>query len=770
MTITTLNPPLRTRLKIKLNKLKAILKNPRHDISLVITVAFIFISALCFQTSWQRIGESFRDIYTSIAHAFADVEPTVNKPSAVGLKDLGIFPKDLDLFLTKLRLYGQSLLNKTTYQYFLIWLLNIVRSISIVILSCLLPMGVVVFIAWLMLRSTNNKYNQDTKPLQIVKFIADYTYWPLKRGVSAYLSFLKDHKIYPIIWAVIWALNFNFVTIILEVIAYYYYFSASLDFVNLYMQLYKLLLDLSTLILFFPLWAWAIIFIVGFDIYRKFISLQKLKKLEEKCEEIIAELPIAVLITGTMNTGKTTFLTELAITYNKYFRDVADKKMFEITMRFPNFPWINLERCIKHGLEYHTIYNLATCKQFIRYVKKYYENPRASTAIGKRVTKLRYKFLDKKYGYIFDNFIFDYDVNRYGFTYYDNLKVETIFDVLESYAQHYFIYVISCSLMLANYSIRVDDFLRDKGNFPLWDIDFFRNDPEKIKEHTHRSHILDYDALRLGARVIEDNRFKDSIDFGIIVITEVGKERANQKTIKGEYFTADSTYENGAPVLKKGGDGKDYHVTVNPETDLLNLDIKMCRHRATVDNFPYVVFLMDEQRAASLNADNKDLADILYIAKRSDYKFITPLFAVDELIYMGTVKFMHWFHKKDRNNKGNNTLLRHSLRNVFASLIFKHYERLFNMYSVSTLTFNVQDGMESDSGHKMKYRLSKKKVHAARFATDAYGDYYYEKTKRSPVGIVDIPEYAGEQATRSEHNQTHGNFARGMDKMFPKGK
>lgn len=743
----------------------SLLKNPRHDVALAITVAFIIISALCFQNSWLRTGEGFRDIYTSLAHALADKESTVNKLSAVDLQDLGILPKDLPLFLAKLKLYGCSLLDKTTYLYFAVELGSSAKILAFTVLLAIFPLLLLLLITWIMLRLPNNDFNKDTKPLKLVKTIANFTWRPLKSQICGYALFLKEHKAYPIIWAAIWGFNFNFLTIILEVIAYYYYFVAGFDFVNLYMQFYKLLLDLSTLILFFPGWAWAVILILGFGLFRKFASLKKLKKNEKKCEEVAAELPVAVFITGTMGTGKTTFNTELAITYNKYFRDVADKKMFEMSMRFPNFPWINAENCVKFGLEHHTIYNLATCLQFIKFLRKCYEAPQDNPdnldnpEQRKRLLKireLRKRILKSRYGYDFDNFLFDYDTCKYAFTYYDNLESKNIFDILGDYVRLYFIYVISCSLMISNYSIRVDDFKKDKGNFPLWDIDFFRNDPELIDKNSRRSHIIDFDALRLGLKFVENGRFKDSIDFGVIVVTEIGKERANQKTIKGEYFSYERTDKDGNKV------------TVTPDSDLMNLDIKECRHRATVDNFPFVVWLLDDNRAASLNADNKELCDLLYIVKASDYKFITPYFALDELIYNAASKLMQKFHDKDRFYKGNNTLFRHTLRNFFSRFVFKPYEKNFNMYSVSTLEFNVQDGKESDDGHKLKYRMSKKKIHSARFATDCYGDYYYEKTKRSHAGIVDISEYKGKQATREEMNSTHGYFPRGMDMMFPK--
>ena len=56
-----------------------------------------------------------------------------------------------------------------------------------------------------------------------------------------------------------------------------------------------------------------------------------------------------------------------------------------------------------------------------------------------------------------------FDGGRYGFTYDTGLKVEELFDVLETYAKLYFIYVIESSLLVSNYSIREDFVLYDKA-------------------------------------------------------------------------------------------------------------------------------------------------------------------------------------------------------------------------------------------------------------------------------------------------------------------
>ena len=69
--------------------------------------------------------------------------------------------------------------------------------------------------------------------------------------------------------------------------------------------------------------------------------------------------------------------------------------------------------------------------------------------------------------------LYGYDAQRYGFSYDDSLSVSTLFDVLETYAQAYFIYVIESSLIVANYSIRSDNVLMDEGNFPMWVFGLF---------------------------------------------------------------------------------------------------------------------------------------------------------------------------------------------------------------------------------------------------------------------------------------------------------
>ena len=152
--------------------------------------------------------------------------------------------------------------------------------------------------------------------------------------------------------------------------------------------------------------------------------------------------------------------------------------------------------------------------------------------------------------------------------------------------------LIQSSLIISNYSIRTDSILSDIGNFPAWDTDFFKRDSRLLDSFFRHAHILDFDSLRLGKKVLAYNPRKDSFEFGVVVITEVGKERGN-------------SIENAEKKKKDVG--------ANQKNDLFNSWLKMVRHSATVDNYPFVKVLTDEQRPESWGADARDLCDIVHM-------------------------------------------------------------------------------------------------------------------------------------------------------------
>ena len=710
----------------------------RHIICIAITLAFLACAFFVFPSALGRIIESVRDFGLSVAYYFVElfglphnIIPTVNElpkmpyfPSYGGETVLPSVPvaDDWEQFKGDFVSYWQLWANDGNFLSYLSFLGGFLSKVCIFILL-FLPVFVMIYVLLsIYLKKQNNDYNKDSRPLKIVKAVVKYTYIPVKTWVIAFVDFLRAHKSYLIVWLCIWAYNFNLFTIVLEFLAFYFYFVVSFDFVNIYRQVYKLFLDLWVPFTFIPLWAWALVALVLFDKFRKDIAYNRLNHYEMRNRGFINARPIVYMVCGTMGKKKTTAITDMALSQEAMFRDKAFEKILENDLKFPFFPWCNLENELRRAMEYHTVYNLATVRKFI----------------AKKSARWQKSPCRKK--------LFDYDYERYGLIYDDKLKAVDIWHVVETYAQLYFIYVIQSSLLIANYSIRVDGLLSDLGNFPLWNSEFFKCDSRLIDSYSRHAHILDFDSLRLGRKVIEDNRNADNFEFGVVVITEVGKERGN-------------ALEN-QEVKKKDE-------TTNRKNDLFNSWLKMVRHSATVDNFPFVRVITDEQRPESWGADARDLCEIVHIRESGETRLAMPFFSLAELLYSLLFgKFAELYYKY-RYIRSDNTLSMYLLKGLTAK-IHHYYTGIYNRFGYCKLRVQVESGTQDGQISENKYYLSSKKIYSKRFSTDCFSDFFTEKALRSPVGIDDLREYTTEKATFSELGLQNSYFVNDLLKGLKK--
>jgi hypothetical protein len=278
--------------------------------------------------------------------------------------------------------------------------------------------------------------------------------------------------------------------------------------------------------------------------------------------------------------------------------------------------------------------------------------------------------------------------------------------------------------------------MSDLGNFPLWNTDFFKKDTRLLDAFDRHAHILDFDSLRLGRKVIKDNPNADSFEFGVIVITEVGKERGN-------------TLDHRELKKKEAG--------TNQKNDLFNAWLKMVRHSATVDNFPFVKVITDEQRPESWGADARDLAEIVHIKKSGEQRLAMPFFSLGELFY----SFMFpWFTDKYydyRYRRGDNTLANHLIKKGVTAL-HNYYTRIYNTFGYCALNVVVESGTQDGPIKKNRYFLMSKKIYSRRFSTDCFSEFFREKALRSKVGINDLEEYKTERATFEELKKQNSYF------------
>lgn len=691
-------------------------------LTVVISLAFVALGVLVFRQSYLRFAESCKDLGFSAAYYICEIfglehniPPTVTEYSGVMQWDI-LLPSDFEGFTASAQDYFSLLTDGDNFAGY--WsAVGSVAEVCAKALTVALPCVLVLILALKRLyASGNTKHNSDTVPLRVFKRIARYTYQPVKRGVLSYRAFLRENRAVWICWIILCVFHLNLASVAISFFAYYFYFAAAFDFGSLYVQVCKLFVDLQVIFRRFPWWSIATVTWLLFNRWRRNTALNRLRHFEARNCGFINELPIVSMACGSMGKRKTTLITDMALSQEVMFRQKALSVLQNADMKFPYFPWICYEDELRACMEHGTVYNLASVKAWVALKRSRFEKHR-------NVQWQLYGYDYKRYGHIFD----------------DALKISGLFDVLETYALAYFVYVIQSSLIVANYSVRTDGELSDNSNFPMWLTDFF---PKHRRQQSRHAHILDFDVLRLGKKVLENNTNAGSFEFGVVAITEIGKERGNNLELK---------------EVKKGTD------EANQKNDLFNSWLKMCRHSATVDNFPFVKVFTDEQRPESWGADARDLCDVIHIASAGEMRLALPFYTIEEMLSEWAFNRFMRLYEDFRFRRGDNTLLVHILKSVTAWL-WRRNLRVYNRFGYSILKIEKERGTMDGKTENKKYFLMSAKIYAKRFSTDCFSDYFNDMARKSKTGLMDYLEYATEKATVEELKKQNSYFINSLYK------
>lgn len=713
---------------MRLSSLKKI--NYRHWLCIAITVAFLAVTAVCFRNSILRLWDSVKDLFFSICF-YVDklfglnkgIDATVNQipnhtPTAPPAVD---FPATEEQFVSKWDLYWQSFVSKASFNGYIDWLGNLIFNIVFIILVVVIPL---VLIFHLLLKkyfkTQNNNYNMDSRPLKIFKRFGAKVYVPTKYFCLSFKSFLLENNVYKLIWLVIWAINFNFITIGIEFVSWYLYLTMSFDFGSIFVQLYKLVLDLKTMFDVFPWWVFILVGVLVLHQISLNIGYNRLAHNERRNRGFLNILGAVDICYGPMGCGKTTQISDMALSTEIQFRNDAFEIILETDMHFPYFPWIKFERAFRCLIASGLVYDLWSCKRWVRRYKKLFE---------KKPSEIR---------------IFGYDYNRYGLEYHNNLYVQNIWEALEDYACAYLIYTVQSSLLISNYSIREDNIMADIGNFPLWNTDFFHKDSRLIDSYSRHAHILDQDMLRLGRLMLEKNPNRNAFGFGVYVISEIDKERKNSKTQTG-----------------KAEDN-----VCNQKNDMFNVLLKMSRHACVVSNRVFIRIYADLQRPTSLEADGLELGSIINIADKSEMTILLPWwspFYVFDLIYGAIKNRFENLYTKYRYNRSDNTLFMYFYKTIVTKL--GHYsESINNLFDCQTLTLEIESGRQDGKIKEYKYYRMPKKIYSKRFSTNCLSGIFEARAEYNRVGIDDLAEYADIMATNAELEMQNSHFQADLKK------
>ena len=712
-----------------------------HYLAFLITLGFVCLAAFKFRSGIIRVGESLRDLGTSIAYYFIElfeldyrIPVTVTEYSQVPAIPIFNLPATWEEFKTLWGGYWVRWASKENFLAFGEAFGNGAESFSKIMLLVVVPLVLTLYLLFQRyLKSVNNDYNVDSRPLIVCRWIADHTYKVAIAWVKSFIVFLQEHNIYLKIWLLVWLYNFNVIIIGIEFFAYYFYLVSSFDIVSIYVQVIKLLRDLSVPVAFLPGITWVFVGLWVFDRIRKKIAYEILYHHEAMNCGFINERSLNVLACGTMGKKKTTLISDMLLLQEKMFRDKALELMLKNDMKFPNFPWINLENFIKESMTAHRVYNLATIRKTMRHLKFCFETYHTSDADMQRVIR---RHLKRRYKLAYKNLIFDYDFERYGLVYDDKLKLTDIWSVMSAYAQEYFIYVTKSSLIIANFSVRTDSVLSDLGNLPMRDNDFYHRNSKFIYEMSRYAHIVDYDAMRLGRKVADKNPKRDSIEFGAIGESENGKERKNNLQLQ---------------EIKKKDEG------TNQKNDGYTDFNKMMRHAATIDYHSFIRKFGDEQRPESLGADVRDTYDVIHIKDGGKTKLALPFFFVEELLYSFFYDRFVRLYTQYRYVRGDNTLVMHVLKKA-ASKLQNYYSNTYNLFGYSKMKIQVESGTLDGEIIDKSYYLDNKRIYSDRFSTDCFSGFFETKALRSKIGIDDLEEYKTSKATLDELKKQNSYF------------
>lgn len=247
-------------------------------------------------------------------------------------------------------------------------------------------------------------------------------------------------------------------------------------------------------------------------------------------------------------------------------------------------------------------------------------------------------------------------------------------------------------------------------------------------------------VTRLGKKIQENNPNAGSFEFGVVAITEIGKERGNNLELK--------------EVKKKNDE-------TNQKNDLFNSWLKMCRHSATVDHFPFIKVFTDEQRPESWGADARDLCDIVNIVSAGDTKLALPFYTIEEMISEWAFHRFISLYYNFRLRRGDNTLLVHILKQATAWL-WKRNVRICNKYGYTVLKIEKERGTMDGKTVPKRYYLVNRKIYSNRFTTDCFADFFQDMARKSNVGLMDYIEYATEKASVEELKMQNSYFINGL--------
>lgn len=552
----------------------------------------------------------------------------------------------------------------------------------------------------LMFSANGRPVGYVSKPARIYLNLTEKIIKPLKAFLIDLLTYAHEHTKITYWIFTIWLVNINVLTIGVELFSFYYYFICTWDLTAFLLIFAYIGLDAAVMLFSLPLLYWMV---VGGRIYYRVCEeqgLDNLKHMEAMNCGYLKTLDVVCLIVGEPGTGKTTLLVDMFLSWINIFKDENLKTIFKYELYFPSFLWAAFREDLFLRIESRELNKIPLVEDYVDLVMDFYE-----------IT-----------GH--NGFIYGYRDDLYKTTVNAGNREISLRDALKEYGKAFMLYTNE-NLGISNLPIRMDGNFDDSKYFKKWNGNFFEK-----KKVSRLTHILNQDMVRHGVKMDPNSKEIGVLGPSIIGWTEISKDLGNQITNSG--YKADA-------------------LTCNPKNEKSIHSFMFARHiKALIDNFPYIRFITDDQRAANVAASAVGLMCVINISGKSEMKIALPGFGW----YLDLEGFIvGQFNKlslKRENVRGDVTLSWILIKQSVSSFSLPA-QRMRNCFGYEELkllrqagnAFSGNEGAQNTAGQATEHIYYKMywKNYSDRFISDSHASAYAEAQKCCPIGIDDIPCY-----------------------------
>ena len=685
-------------------------------------VVIITLIAVFAKDVNDRFIQSFKD-YTYWYNVLNKIvpEPTPIDPGPIGPIDPGpiVIPRNFDVLSVRWSAFWKTLINPEHWELFYQDSLSFLKTTFQVIALPGLGLFIVVFSASKIFYSKMDGTSPDDSSwgAKIDTKIEQKVYIPLKKRISSIWTYITANKLYVFTIYMILFYVTNIFSIFISFTAYYTYVVGSVNFNGIYIQVWRIFVDLSPL---FPQWSipfWIILAYIMWTVFRLWLGKKKIKDLFEQDIKFVKEnLGVAIGIVGPQGSGKDFIMVMIQIIKSILFRRQAEENLVQIRLEFRHFPFRKLEMALEKAMKYGQVVNTVSAKHWIRGL----------------ISKDIVSFSNKKV---------DYRFSDWPDMFYNGLVKVSIKKELEDYTRLYYVYF--SKQIVGTYPVNLFDYNKSTDQFANWDYQLFENNYDKKLKAIHRTLVIDFNSFRLLKVMNVVNRNPQAAligriipDTGSFFASEYDKERLNQLTNRS----------------RKDNDTR-------PDNDGTRQMMNILRHLSTIRNDYYLGFSFNLQKLSSLSSTEAYVAETILFLKgeRKKFKWSIPLFTVESMILEWLIEAFYKKVEKYIKARNDDTFIYHLILR-FAALVSNTYVRLFNNYAYWTVNPELHDVAfdgNYTAGGTEKFHFIPKIVYG-NYQTDMLSPIFEKAKLIQKVGINQMEEFKDDYATADDYLAQHG--------------